>query len=99
MGLTITVNLQPGLYNERKIVGEAQYLRQTVALDPNIQVPTLVEHTFYHEKVHWILFAMGEDELRTNEKFVDMFAFLLHQADTTQGDFYTLEDLKELASK
>ena len=37
--------------------------------------------TFYHEKVHIILDAMGEHELSQNEKFVEVFARLLRQSD------------------
>jgi hypothetical protein len=33
--------------------------------------------------VHLILNAMGEDDLYKNEKFVDLFAGLLHQVLTT----------------
>ena len=39
--------------------------------------------TFYHEKVHIILDAMGEHELSQNEKFVEVFARLLRQTDET----------------
>ena len=37
--------------------------------------------TFYHEKVHIILDAMGEHELSKQEKFVEVFARLLRQSD------------------
>lgn len=37
--------------------------------------------TFYHEKVHIILDAMGEHELSKDEKFVEIFARLLRQSD------------------
>ncbi len=39
-----------------------------------------LEETFYHELVHFILYFAGEDELRKNERFVDVFGGLLHQA-------------------
>ena len=39
--------------------------------------------TFYHEKIHIILDAMGEHDLSQNEKFVEVFARLLRQADAT----------------
>lgn len=41
------------------------------------------QHTFCHELTHAILGKMGEDELDEDEKFVDCFAGLLHQAWTT----------------
>jgi hypothetical protein len=37
--------------------------------------------TFYHEKVHIILDAMGEHDLSKQEKFVEVFARLLRQSD------------------
>jgi len=37
--------------------------------------------TFYHEKVHIILDAMGEHKLSKKEKFVEVFARLLRQSD------------------
>ena len=37
------------------------------------------EHTYLHEITHMILDSMGEDELSSNEKFVDTFSGLLHQ--------------------
>lgn len=37
--------------------------------------------SFYHEKVHIILDAMGEHELSKQEKFVEVFARLLRQSD------------------
>jgi len=39
--------------------------------------------TFYHEKIHIILDAMGEHDLSRNEKFVEVFARLLRQSDET----------------
>jgi hypothetical protein len=39
--------------------------------------------TFYHEKVHIILDAMGEHKLSKNEKFVEVFARLLRQSEET----------------
>ena len=37
--------------------------------------------TFYHEKVHIILDAMGEHTLSSEEKFVEVFSRLLRQSD------------------
>ena len=49
----------------------------------NILSDELITQTFYHEKVHMILFEMQENELSYNEKFVDIFAKLLRQSDET----------------
>lgn len=42
-----------------------------------------IQDTFYHEKVHMILNTMNENELSSNEKFVDVFAKLLRQSEET----------------
>lgn len=42
---------------------------------------SVVLDSFYHEKIHIILHAMGEHELSKNEKFVEVFARLLRQSD------------------
>ena len=39
---------------------------------------------FYHELVHLILDVMNEYDLSKNEKFVDVFATLLHQFNKTR---------------
>lgn len=38
-----------------------------------------IEQTFYHELTHAILSEMGEEELSSNERFVQGFSMLLHQ--------------------
>jgi hypothetical protein len=43
-----------------------------------------IADTFYHEKVHIILDAMGEHGLSKKEKFVEVFARLLRQSDVTE---------------
>jgi S-ribosylhomocysteine lyase LuxS involved in autoinducer biosynthesis len=42
----------------------------------------LMEHVYLHELTHVVLGSMNH-ALQTNEKFVDVFAGLLHQALTT----------------
>lgn len=44
----------------------------------------LVEQTIYHEVVHSILESIGENELSSNDKFVQNFALLLHQFERTK---------------
>jgi len=43
----------------------------------------LILDTFYHERTHAILYAMGKRELNKDEEFVDLFSKLLRQADET----------------
>ena len=49
-----------------------------------------VEHTFFHELAHHVLWSMGRDDLSDDEPFVDMVGGLLHQAfKTADGDAWT----------
>lgn len=92
-GITITTELDRGLFTERRIGGEAQYLNQKIVIDPTAHPLDSVTQTYYHEKVHYILFIMNRHDLRTDEAFVDLFAHLLHQSDKTAGDSFTLNEL------
>lgn len=83
-GLKVDVTYDDTLYKERKIVGEAQYTTQRILLHTTILSRQSVEQNFYHELTHWILYVMNEDELRNNEKFVDLFAHFLYQARVTE---------------
>jgi hypothetical protein len=93
MGIDITVVLEPSLYKEKKILGEARYPSQTIALDSSMLKGQSLEHNFYHELVHWVFYVLNEDELRNNEKLVDTIAYLIHQSIRTGTDFYTEEEL------
>lgn len=42
--------------------------------------PDMMGHAYLHELTHAILNAMSEDRLYKNERFVDTFSGLLHQA-------------------
>ena len=86
-GLQIDVNYDENLYKNKKIVGEARYPLQSIALDPSITKKQSIEQCYFHELTHWILYVMNEDELRSNEKFVDMFATFLYQARVTEQRF------------
>jgi len=61
-------------------VGYCCYKTQTIVIDPSFGSEEAVKQILLHEIVHWILFVMGEQELRNNERFVDMFANFLHQS-------------------
>jgi predicted SprT family Zn-dependent metalloprotease len=87
LGRTITVEYDPMLDGRDGMVGEARYTSDSIALQPNTDTfrrpQTHLEQVFLHELVHYILNEMNEYDLRDNEKFVDVFAGLLHQALTT----------------
>lgn len=87
MGHTITVEYDPMLDGRNGALGEARYTTNSIALQPNTDTfnrpQSTQEHVFLHELTHHILNEMNEHELRGNEKFVDVFSGLLHQALTT----------------
>ena len=87
LGRTITVEYDPMLDGRDGTVGEARYTSDSIALQPNTDTfrrpQTQLEQVFLHELVHYILNEMNEYDLRSDEKFVDVFAGLLHQALTT----------------
>jgi hypothetical protein len=83
-GLTVSVELDNTLVSSKRMLGEARYMEQLIHLDASIGKKQLIEQTYYHELVHWILYVMNEDELRNNEKFVDVFAQFLYQARVTE---------------
>ena len=73
--------------SDRNLYGEACYAQNEILLNTNVDnrmVPIdKMMQAFYHEKVHFILDAMSEHDLRKNEKFVDLFSRLLLQTDMT----------------
>lgn len=74
-GHTWKVNYNPLLIN----LGECHSNHASIQLrGPPQQGDAQVEQTFYHELTHAILYTMG-DSGPHDEKFVDGFAYLLHQ--------------------
>ena len=73
--------------NDKQRYGESDYSCSKIVLSHTIGLNKLsddkIKDTYYHEKVHMILNTMHEDELSSNEKFVDQFAKLLRQSDET----------------
>ena len=91
MGHNIKINLNPSFRLVEGNLGVADYQTCTITLQkdtPEFPISrTALEHTYCHEMVHWILYSMGEEELRENEKFVDLFGGFLHQIlNTSKGD-------------
>jgi hypothetical protein len=70
-----------------KAYGLSDYSKSEITLSTKDGFDDLSEgkilDTFYHEKVHAILDMMKEEELSSNEKFVDIFSKLLRQSDIT----------------
>ena len=83
-GQTITVVQDSELYANRKILGEAVYSKSQLLLDTGACSQDQMEQNFIHELLHWVFFIMNENELRSNEKLVDLTAHMLHQFVKTQ---------------
>jgi hypothetical protein len=79
-GLTIEVVRDETMVRTKSLIGEARYNEQVIRIDTGAAPLQTVEQTFIHELVHWIFYLMNEDELRNNEKLVDLFSHFLYQA-------------------
>lgn len=86
-GTVIIVEFDEKLVTDHDCVGISMYREARIKIQPDTpaypRTQQQIEHTFFHELTHFILDAMVESELRTNEKFVDVFSGLLHQALTS----------------
>ena len=73
--------------SEVEVIGLAEYDANRIRLQKTaggkIMPQDKIEQAFMHELIHHLLSVMGENKLSGNEKFVDTFASLLHQALTT----------------
>jgi len=87
LGQTITVRVQPDLSYDADATGQARYRSNEIVLQkstPGWQMPRgKLEQVYLHEVVHHILYQMGH-KLFDDEKFVDLFASMLHQVLITQ---------------
>ena len=90
-GRTINVMYDKSILQKDDHIGQACYKEDKIKILPNTESYKMknyqIEQIFMHELIHFILEAMNENELRINEKFVDIFASLLHQAiNTFEGE-------------
>lgn len=83
-GLKIDVVYDNTMVKTKQVIGEARYVNQQIRLDPSVAPMQTLEQSFIHELVHWIFYVMGEEELRNNEKLVDLFAHFIYQARVTE---------------
>jgi hypothetical protein len=82
-GIIIEVTFDEKTREKNDNIGTALYREEKIILHANVNKvfnEKLMEKTFIHELIHHILNEMGEHDLCSNEKFVDVFAGLLHQA-------------------
>lgn len=86
-GKTITVKINQKAMDDDDLRGQAKYRKDEIILQDSKLGRTSTqkdtEQTFYHELTHWIFHLMSERELDGNEKLVNTFSSLLHQALTT----------------
>lgn len=86
MGYTIEVEIKELLSENHDAVGASLFRRNKIEIQDTDMLDRpkcKAEKTFIHEVLHWVLYVMGEDELKDNERFVDIMAGLLHQVLTT----------------
>lgn len=87
LGHTVNVSFNSQRTDDKNALGCLEPDLNTITLadvSKGKQMPkSSIEHTYLHEVVHLILSHMGEDDLYKNEKFVDLFAGLLHQVLST----------------
>ena|SRR5688572_1735757 len=80
MGHTVSVKLVPAKdWSDDDTVGFWNSENNTISVIADLD-ETRIQQVFCHELVHAILSNMAEEELNGNEKFVDVFGSLLHQA-------------------
>ena len=86
LGHQVTVSYDDALDTDEGLNGKLLHRQNKIVLTPPGAKygRSHTEQTFLHEQVHDLLIAMGQGELGDNEKFVDTFASLLHQARVTE---------------
>jgi hypothetical protein len=82
---TINVNFDNVRLSNEGMLGDCSFIDNQINICSEYKGEKVSEcstiDTFYHEKVHIILDAMGESKLSKQEKFVEVFARLLRQSD------------------
>jgi len=83
-GIKWTVKEDRSRLDDLKLLGLCEFPKSLISIYDKWIDKSLVDQTIYHEVVHAILESMGEDALSGNDKFVQNFALLLHQFETTK---------------
>lgn len=88
LGQTIRVVYDENLVRDSDHVGEARYRTNEIRLQPDTpgagRPQDAIEHAFYHELAHWVLYFAGQyyrdgEHLHQDERLVDLVGGLLHQ--------------------
>lgn len=78
---TIEVEINEDIMYEKGAMGDADIsfnkIRLSLLRNGKERPETTNLQTFYHEKIHHILYALGKKELNNDESFVDAFANLM----------------------
>ena len=86
-GTTINVEFNSIELSFNSLLGDCSFCDNKISLSDSYKgspVPkSTVIDTFYHERTHVILDAMGRHTLSQDEEFVEVFSRLLRQADET----------------
>lgn len=87
-GQTITVEFRKSLYKTHKACGLWVAVENKILLQDSTKYYKItqlqIEQTFFHELVHACLELAGYSDLSADERLVDTFASLIHQALVTQ---------------
>ena len=82
-GETITVESNDALTYKEGLKGMTLYRENRIVLQLNNEGASIpqdsIEQTFFHEMLHFVLDKIKEDELREDEKLVDLISSALHQ--------------------
>jgi len=85
---TISVGFDNERLSNEGVLGDCSFTDNQISICGEYKGEKISEcctiDTFYHEKVHIILDAMGEHKLSKQEKFVEVFSRLLRQSNDTE---------------
>lgn len=83
-GIKWVISIDNNRLDDLGLLGLCESVKSKISIYTDGIDQSLIEQTIYHEVVHAILESIGENELSKNEKFVQGFAVLLHQFETTK---------------
>ena len=81
---TISVKCYP-ITPDADNYGVADYAKNEIRLYTQGVDPSVIDHTFYHELVHFLLHYAGRDDLSEDETLVDTVGGLLAQYEATKS--------------
>jgi hypothetical protein len=90
-GFKIDIRLDDTLTEKENVIGQNRYDSQELILDTSVSTLQFIEQTYCSALVDWILFVMGEHEIRGNKQLVEVFSQFLYQALTTAEPMPALE--------